>query len=272
MEPWQEQDARIDELARIIPPAQFPIMGHWERYDWGPCHALMKEIGINFKGLRYPTPQERQAAWERYRALREEADSRLENERSGFRGQSEWYCEAVLAECSGISYSPVEDLLIPFDTATADKVRHWGTLLQKAIDYYGTVKHRMLREHKERCWEKFDEVRASHRHFWAQLNQARDERRAAYNERKATTIEKIRANRDRNTERLEKLQAARDRVSSHKEEIQAKLDETTSEKWQGIFQEWIDQDEQSLDDIDAKIDRIQGYIDEDEQKLGELED
>jgi hypothetical protein len=272
MDEWEEQDERISELERVTPPPQTGLTGLWERHDWRPCWELISEISANFKGLRYPTPQQRQAAWERYSALRDEANRRCENERSGFRGQSEWYRDSVLDRCKGIIWSAATDDLFFFDRTTADQVRGWGGDLHEATQYFAEIKYLLLKEHRIQCCEMFDEVRESHRLFWQRYNEAKEKKNEERHNRKQNQIERTRANLQTNNERLEKAQSAKERVQSHMEETQAKLDETNSEKWTGIFQQWIDEDQQKIEDIDASIERIRSWIEEDERRLRELEE
>src|SRR5260221_2873186 len=112
----QTLDEMISRLESIMPDAPGIFSIGLRRQDWKPVWSLAKEIQEGFNsGVRYPTKELRQAAWERFNGLRNEASKRADSERDSLRSRSEYHKSIIFSECNGIGYSRVTDALFFFD-------------------------------------------------------------------------------------------------------------------------------------------------------------
>lgn len=267
-------DRLLDHLKEIIPPAP-PVFTKATRHDWRPFWALAGEIQEAFRsGVRYPTLALREAAWHRFNALRDEATHRSAGEREALRSHSENLRNILLADCRGITYSPVSDAIFFFDPTTATQVKAWQRYLAEAMQKLSKWKHEMLGEHKQQCFERFQEVKSSHELFWKQHREAHQARheasQAEWRSKKRAIASKIEANLDKNREQFRKTTEALNRNRARADELRGKIRDTTSSKWEGIFETWLAETEAKIDDIERHLNQIQEWIEEGERRLRDL--
>ncbi len=82
---YHELDRLIDQLTSSV-EATDPQKGYWKEL-WG----LAGNIGAGFKGMRYPTREEKEAAWQRFQKLCDKAKARSEQNRQRVeQGNREW--------------------------------------------------------------------------------------------------------------------------------------------------------------------------------------
>ena len=82
---YKELDDLIEQLKEAVEEGD-PQKGYWKEL-W----ALVKRIGAGFKGTRYPSNEDKNKAWSRFRELREQASARSESDRARVEEQKkEW--------------------------------------------------------------------------------------------------------------------------------------------------------------------------------------
>jgi hypothetical protein len=240
------------------------------RNDWRPVWEKVREVQAAFNSKpRFPTPGERQAAWTRFNALRDEASQLAKEERSDFETMSSAHRNDLMGDLRYLAYDPASTLLMDAIVGgmDADGMKQLGAQLKEVSRRFSEVKHRMTREHKQEVFDRIREVRASHDLFWTRRNDAVQRARAEREERKAKFRDRVRTNIRDNYERLAKAEAAEERVRSNLRSNYEKLSEARSEPFAERVRGWISEDESRLDDIRRSIDRIRGWIAEDEGKL-----
>src|SRR5579872_5215378 len=204
-------DALIDELQQMI-PAMSGIFSSLRMHDWHPVFAKAKEIQAAFKsGVRYPTKRERDDAWVRFNDLRTLAFERANGERSRFRSESESHRDDILALIKHADYRPFGDviggLFVGLPPTTVEEMKRASETLKEAGQMLSRKKDRMLKEHKEECFARIQEVRQTHDQFWDEYRRGREERQAQSKLRRAEVADRIRDNLRANRERLEKAEA-----------------------------------------------------------------
>lgn len=271
-------DGEIERLRSIMPDAPYTF-SKVQRHDWRPFWELARQIQERFKNTRYPTKEQREEAWRRFNMLRDEGNRRATEEREKFGRQSEELRNLILSKCNGISWSRVNDTLFFFDQTTADQVKAWGRYLGEAMAMLRDHKHEMLAEHKQQCFERFQEIKESHEHFWRQYRESRasqqanwEAKRTQHRQRRAEIAAKIESNRANNCAKRRKALEALARQRSSVDDLREKLSETNSRKWQGIYETWIAEAEVKIDDIESSIRRMDEWIEEDERRLRELDE
>lgn len=267
---WESLDEMIDEFRRSMPPAPSALGIFIERHDWRPVWQQAREIQEAFRSIRYPTRELRQAAWTRFSEFRMEASRRADSERDWLRLRSEQHRNDILYECKGLDYSKLTDLLFFFDPTTVEDMKQAGRKLGHAMRMLKERKHEMLPEHKQQCFDRFQEIKESHENFWADYREARDQRRHQHEEKRRAIIAKVEANLDKNRDELRRAKAALERTQERISELRDKISGTNSEKWQNIWGEWLEEAERKADDIEQHIDRIRGWISENEGRLVDL--
>jgi hypothetical protein len=234
--------------------------------------AKAKEIQNGFgSGTRYPTKVERDKAWVRFNDLRSKLFERANAERSRFRSESESLRNDILGIIKWASYSPITDMLFFFLPTTVDEMKRKGESLKEAGQTLSTNKHRMLKEHKEECFSRIQEIRATHDHFWGQYKRLREEKQAESKQRRAEIAIRIRGNIRANHDRLAKAQSALERALSNFEANKERLAGARGLEYSERVAGWIAQDEEKVQSISESIVRIREWIEEEETRLRDLE-
>ncbi len=249
----------ISRLKSIMPDAPGIFGIGLRRQDWKPVWALAKEIQEGFNsGVRYPTKELRQAAWERFNGLRDEASKRANSERDQLRGRSEHHKSIIFGECKGIGYSQFTDTIFFFDKTTVEQMKARGGYLAGVMKYLSEHKHEMLGEHKKECFDRIQEIKEQHDQFWREHHQAHEARHGDRAQRKEANRVKLREMYRKATDALQRF---RDKAS----ELRDKISNSTSDKWTGIWSGWLSETEAKIDDIESQIRRIEGWMEENEQ-------
>ncbi|HEY9285113.1 MAG TPA: hypothetical protein VIP46_16795 [Pyrinomonadaceae bacterium] len=274
----EDLDRKINRLDSLVSEAQgFNFFGF---HKWDETFDLIKEIQEDFKKkIRYPTKAGRDAAWQRFFNLREEAyrtKRQLAEEKSKKHfGEINGYLRD--AEYDGVVETIANIVSLGLLRTTPDDMKWKGKRLREAGGLFKSVKHEMTREHKAEIHERIVSIRESHDAYWEQYKQYREERakiqeekRRAWEEGKArreAAKERIRANIDKNEEKLSK---ARDALRRHQQRCDDLRDQIAS-AWSDSFREraegWLEEAEGKVADIEQHIDRLEGWISEDEGKL-----
>jgi hypothetical protein len=225
---------------------------------------LAKEIQQGFNsGLRYPTKELRQAAWEKFNSLRSEASRRADSERGHLAAKSTHHRDAIFWKCRSIGWSKLTDVIFFFDPTTIEEMKANGRALADVMKYFSENKHEMLGEDKKACHERIQEIKEEQERFWEQYKGARANR-------SSDRIERCRTNLEKNREKYRKASDALDRCRNRASELRDKISDSTSAKWNEIWSGWLSEAESKSDDIEAQLRRLDQWIEEDERRLRDL--
>ncbi|MBT5304978.1 MAG: hypothetical protein HOL31_07850 [Candidatus Scalindua sp.] len=266
---YQCLDSMIDRLGSLLPRDQSSLFNfgttrsNWKEF-WD--YASKVQQGFNSK-VQYPTGSLRQEAWDRFNRLRNEASRRGDAEHEALRNWSAQNKSTIISMCNGIKYSPFVDMLFFFDKTRVEQVKAWQRYLGDAMRKLSELKHQMIGEHKQECYERIQEIKESHDLFWQQHKEAWETRNHERERNHSGYIARVERNIEKNKERLRKATNALERQQERAREIRSKIRETTSSKWEGIFSEWLSEAESKIDDIESSISQISDWIDEDQRKL-----
>lgn len=279
-------DDKIRTLERSIPDKPAFFQGHRDRIDWRSLFNLAKEIQAGFNSkVRYPSRDDQQAAWARFNEARSKLRSSSDADREHRRSRSEsWLKEILRLVGSATVPGAVDNLLlaasgigIALMGTSKEEMIEKGRKLREAGRLLSEKKHEMIREHKDEAFTRIQEVQRDHNEWWGRYNAAKEERRKEKQQRQREwrdrTVEKLHAterNLESNTERYEKAARALGHVRSNLAKNEAKLADTSSEKWEGIIQGWIEEEEAKASDIEARMERIQGWMEDDRARIAEL--
>ena len=155
-------------------------------------------------------------------------------------------------------------------TQTVDEMRSRGATLKQAGLMLSTHKRAMLREHKDECFEAIRAAREFHDQFWQAHKAVIAERQREWKARQENVVEKIRHNIESNRERLSRHREAMRRSEARIDEINEKIASTTSDKWQGIFSEWLIEEEAKLSNMREHEQRLEGWVEEGLDRLRDM--
>ncbi len=263
-------ESKIDDLEQLVPNVD--TSWNWgmevERHDWRPVWALCKEIQQDFRDTRdFESREMRQAAWERFAAIRSKASRLADHEKQALWDQSKKHRDELMYEMKSVTWSPFDDIMFFFDPTTVDEIKAMCSSLNQIGQKLKKHKHLMLGEHKSEVFERMQYKRSQLDHFWEKRREAHSQRQQEYEQKHEAWRKRVRANLEKNRDQLSRAQDAAKRTRDRISENEDKLYETESEKWQGIFSEWIERDAGKLADIEESIERIEGWIAEGEDKL-----
>jgi hypothetical protein len=259
-----------DNMAIPFSSAHTNSMENWDKF-FNSCKEIQEVFN---SGVKFPTKEGRQEAWERFNKVRGEGHERRKNFNIYVQNRSSEVRDEIRSMCSGITYSVVQDTIFFFDQTTKAQVKLWQGYLQDAQRAFKEKKHLMTKEHNEELWQLFQKIHDSHQTFWQQHNKAWGERKSELDAKQRNWEAKQQQFRAKVSENLsrnrEKLRSAKDALSRAKDKLSENRDKYYSaetDKWRNIFSEWVAQSEEKVRDIEASIERLQTWIDEDEKKL-----
>lgn len=202
--------------------------------DWRPAWTKAQEIQDIFKsGVRYPTRVERDSAWTRFNNIRNELSQRNNADRERIFSVSKQWRDSILNDLKYAHYSKFSDVMFFFDPTTADEIKKLGEIVKEAGRVLSENKHQMLREHKDECFERMQEVRQSHDLFWGQYKKAREIRKQEHAKRISGMLARIEGNIASNLERKSKAQYALDRVEENISRLHGMLESARGDEFRG---------------------------------------
>jgi hypothetical protein len=279
----EDLDRKINRLDSLVSEAQgFNFFGF---HKWDETFELIKEIQEDFKNkkIRYPTKSERDAAWQRFFNLREEA---YQTKRKLAEEKSKGHFNEINRLLGDADYSGFVETIMNIGSmgllqTTPDDMKWKGKKLREAGTLFKSVKHEMTREHKVEIHERIVSIRESHDAYWEQYKQYRGERAKIQEEkhraweerqeRRKAAKERIKANIEKNEEKLSKARDALRRHQQRRDDLRDQIASAWSDSFRDRAEGWLDEAEDKISDIEQHIDRLEGWISEDESKLASFD-
>lgn len=282
-----ELDELIDELETAVEDAA-PL-----RTKWKPVWDHIRAISAGFKGSRYPSREEREAAWARFQSLIDrvkEIQSKEDELRESMRGVSERHRDEIIARAhaaipaSGFEEGLAGAFLAPINFAMAfvdkllpgapidehkEMLKACSETLSEGWGLLSRYKSEMLGGHKQEAFEALSNAKEILDNQWArsketqqeayearcQVREEREAKRAAWKERTESNIENLR-------QRLERLQEILANREAHLEELEEKRDNARGDDFRERVEEWIEKEEENIQVIREKIKQVEGWLEE----------
>jgi hypothetical protein len=278
---WEGLDQQIDDLERMISSAFSPLSGRriCDRYgmfgqmvyDWRPAWEKAREIQELFKSrVRYPTASQRDNAWTRFNSVRNELSRRSNADREAVFSVSKSWRDKIIDEIEHAKYSKLGDVIFFFDPTTAEDMKRLGELLKEAGRVLSENKHQMLREHKDECFQRIQEVRQTHDAFWGEYKKARELRQQEHRQKIRDVLARIEGNISSNQDKKAKAEAALDRAEANISKLNGMLESARSDEHQERVQGWLSEAEEKRASIQESITRIEEWIDQDERRRADI--
>ncbi len=274
-----------------------PQKGYWKGL-W----SLVGEIKAGFKGVRYPTLDEKQAAWQRLDELIQQARERSEHEKEERdKRQKAWEEKVERSErARGRLESklggtrPIADLermiaaavlaplmllenllravlgLEQLDEIHED-LKSCSAAMREAWTFFNENKSDMLPADKHSAYEQLNKAQDRLNEAWARWKEAKnrfhEERQRQWQERQDNRRGRIEANIEKLEGKLDKAENALEKAKAHLAKLESDYDSAWNDKFKERCQEWIDEEESRIRDIEESIDRMRGWLEEQRNKL-----
>ena len=261
-----------------------------ERTNFKSIWSQIKVVGNSFKGARFPNPEQHQKAWGEFQQLVDnvknlqeedqenwerrkirsgELRNKIINQAHTAKPPSEMF-EGILSMLTGGISSVLSEIMGPFDDRKRD-LQRCNEWLKEGWDTLNSNKDEMLGKDKQAAFSALNETKDRLDEAWAKYKQERDKAWEAHQHAKnekqnawrARTMENIR----NLEERKHKLQNVLSHKVSHLSELQSKYAEAWSDDYRDRISGWIDEETDSIRDIQNKLSEVESWIHEAEVKL-----
>lgn len=240
-------------------------------YDWRPAWDLAREIQEDFKsGIRYPNASARDAAWTRFNNERSDLSRRSNADRETEFSVSTGWRDKILAMVEGARYSRLGDMITFFDPMTAEDMKGLSGLLKEAGRLLSENKHQMLREHKDECFQRIQEIRATHDAFWGRYKEEREVRQQQYRERIRDVLTRVEQNISNNRDKRAKAEIALERCEENISKLDDMLGSARSDEHRDRVEGWLSEAREKRASIWESIRRIEEWIEQDETRRSDI--
>lgn len=277
---------QIDELKSMIPS---DFISH-EKPDWKSIWSQIRIVGASFKGVKFPTRDDHQKAWDHFQSIvssvkeaqAEEHAQWEEKKLKSSRYKNDIIYQAELAKPSG----PMGDVVLsiatgglstalsalvgPFDERK-DELISCGEHLKQGWALFNEYKENMLGRDKQEAYQALYQAKEQLDQAWADYKrdrqQAFDDYQNECQKKHDEWVARIEANIDNLEDRRENLLEK----IAHREEIidnlQNKLDGAWSDDYRDNISGWIDEQEEILNDLKNKLENVENWIVENKNQL-----
>lgn len=288
---FQKLDKKIDRLE-----SQFTSF--WSsQHDWKALWSLIKEISSDFKGIRYPSREERNVAWTRFQSLVENIkeaqakESEARTARSLDQSASHLSQIQSLASSANVDGSLGEVILhlatggaslitkIAFDTLLGEsdeelrQLQERSGFMKQAWSYLSEYKAEMTGRDKAAAYALLEKAKARLDRDWANWKSRRQELIAERNQQREARQREWKEKRDewriRQKQFIERLEGAEEKLEGalfRRQEHLAKLIDQYQSAWSDSYRDrvegWIDEERNNIADIEAKLDDVRSKLSE----------
>ena len=261
-------------INRLAANHELPTPEAWEGL-WDEQNAIVQE----FRTVKYPTREEKDAAWDIFAGVRELFRILHQDFSTKAVGK-------LAAAMQPLRYDSSKEKLfenVTFETlkTASDNMKTRQKDFAGVVELFKNVKYIMTKDDKGVVVELLDTTRTSQQNFWeeqqtvyAALRETKDKEYAAKHTeylRKQQVFKERLANNIKNNE--ERLQKALNYKANVQDQI-VKHNEKLTEDIGDIFRErvlsWKAETEKKLQDVTAQIEKYEQYIAEDQEKMSTL--
>jgi hypothetical protein len=281
---WDHLDALIDDFETLVtkgagafgeldahrtkgPYEFFGDMVH----DWRPVWDKAKEIQTVFNsGIRYQTKELRDQAWTRFNNLRNEASQRANADRERRFSVSKGWRDQIMDVIESARFSRLGEMILFFDPMTAKDMKQLAEFLKDAGRMLSEKKHQMLREHKEECFQRIQEIRQTHDSFWNEYKKTREIRQQEHREKISAVLDRIEANISNNQTKKAKAEDALERAEANISKLDEMLENARGDDHRERVEGWLAEAHTKKESIEQSIRRIEEWIEQDEHRRADI--
>lgn len=265
------------------------------RAKWRDSWPLIKSISAGFRGVRYPSRDDHQRAWERFQGLVEIVKNEQEQAQKSFDARastSRSHKNRILAYADAARPSHAATAVFELVTGAfiirpvlaavlggqsdpwRETLQQCSSALKAGWQYLSENRRDIFRSDADEAVQALKESQAILNEEWAKykgqrhaeyearqaLRREREEKRFAFKERVRERI----ANHESRIDRLEDVLRHK---RSHLSDLYGKRSDARSDSFRDRVDGWIREEEQAISDIEDKIDRLRQWIQEERNRL-----
>jgi hypothetical protein len=279
----EKLDEKIDQLA-----SQFESPSS-DRRDWKALWSTIKELSSDFKGVRYPTRDERNAAWSRFQSIVQnikQAQAKEFEQRNARVEQSTAHLSQIqsLASSAGTDDAFVElilhvatggmtliaklalDALLGKSDEEFQRLQGRSEIMKRAWAYLSDHKTEMTGRDKATAYALLEKTKERLDNDWGRWKTHRQEIVAERNREREAKRQEWRVGQRQFIERLEgaeyKLEAAISRRQEHLSKLIGQYESAWSDGYRERVQGWIEEERSNIADIESKLEDVRAKLSE----------
>ncbi len=266
-------------------------MSDFDKSDWKKIWKQIEVTGKSFKGGRFPSKDEHEAAWNRFRQSvdkvkaqqaknrklwkkKKKESSRLRkmilSQAEAARPVDSGLADFTLILADGRDSMLLDAVMGPFDEEK-ERLKSCSGQLQKGWDMLHENKKNMLGKDKRMTFKVLKEIRElldRHRKTYkAERQKAYEEYQRERTRKQHAWEQKIEANIGKLEKRRNKLHIVLGNKERYLDELHGKLRDTRSDDFRSVVSGWISEEEGGIREVKEKLGRIDGWIYEDKENL-----
>lgn len=290
-----EIEALLDSLGGLVDETE------GKRGKWKDVWDEIKSVGEAFKGSRFPTVQDRQAAWKRFQSIIAHVKASQNRAKELFEERvrtSEHHLEQILSYAERATPSSesadviltiitggvnvliregIKAILGPFDERKLE-LQKCNEAMKEGWAYLSRNKTEMLGKHKQEAFNALKRASDSLTAAWNTWGGERQEaverfhaeKQAAWQariEKREAWEARIRENISKLEDRLDRLEGALNHRNSNLSKLEDMRDSAWSDSYRDRVDDWISDEHERINSIERKISQIKGWISDMESKL-----
>jgi hypothetical protein len=286
MSDYKEVNRNITKLESMLPGIL-----DFGKPDWKAIWGQIKVTGQSFKGVRFPSKEEHEAAWNKFQRLVDKVKAQQAEEQKEWEKKKEesarlreriisqaraarpvdsGLAEVILTFATGGLNLLLDAIMGPFDEEK-EQLKGCGRRLQKGWDMLRDSKEYMFGKDKGLAFEALNETKELLDQRWERYKAERQKAYEKYQREKAgkrrAWVEKVEGNIRKLEERRDKLNAVLAHKERHLDELHDKLRDARGDDFRSVVSGWISEEEAGIRDVKEKLGKVEDWIYEDKEKL-----
>jgi hypothetical protein len=206
----------------------------------------------------------------RFNNIRNDLSKRSNADRERVFSVSKDWRDEIIADIEWAPYSKFADALFFFDPTTVEEMKQLGEQLNKASRRLSEHKDQMLREHKEECFQRIKEIRATHDQFWGEYRKQREVRQQEHRERIHGVLARIESNISKNQEKKKRAEGALEHVEANISKLYGMLENARGDEYRERVDGWLAEAQAKKESIEESIRRMEEWIEQDERRRADI--
>ncbi len=239
-----------------------------------------------------------QDAWDEWKKFHETKSNELRDQIVGLAEKAVPYdWEEVIGLVGGAALTGGISLILELFEDQKSKLKFQSEELQKVWELFNSEKHNLIQPDKDIAYQALKEAQSRLNEAWGkyketrkntidEINEGKRKRREVWinkvkeniksNEQKVSkaenALERKRQNLENNQQKVVKAENALERKHQHRDELYEKLDNATNNSYIERVEGWIEENSESIQDIEEQLDRYKSWIQEDMSSIQDIEE
>ena len=239
-----------------------------------------------------------QDAWDEWKKFQETKSNELRDQIVGLAEKAVPYdWEEVIGIVGGAVLTEGLSLILELFEDQKSKLKFQSEELQKVWELFKSEKHNLIQPDKDIAYQALKEAQSRLDEAWGGYKKTRSDTIAEFHETKQkrheewknkvkenlesnqqkavkaeNALERKRQNLENNQQKVVKAENALERKHHHRDELDEKLDNATSNSYIERVEGWIEENSDSIQEIEEQLDRYNTWIQEDMSSIQDIEE